>query len=74
MESDNFDLGADHGTGFEDGDVPMKVTGGSYRQFNRWMNRELAKLACRWEHLAAPAARNAFRRSRQARRDKPIPR
>ena len=39
-----------------------------YTSFNRWMDQELTRLVARWQHLAAPNARQtrSFRRGRRA--------
>jgi hypothetical protein len=42
---------------------PAKAVISTYRDFQRWMDRELAKLVARWIHAAAPCAspRSRFR-------------
>jgi hypothetical protein len=40
----------------EQADVPVKVDARSYRQFTRWLDRELDRLVARWAHQAVPNA------------------
>ena len=45
---------------FDAGDLPVKVAVGSYHEFERRIDRELAQLVACWAHAAAPnALRNA---------------
>lgn len=37
-------------------DVPVQVDARSYRQFTRWLDRELDRLVARWAHRAVPNA------------------
>ena len=56
MDSDAFHLGSGSSLGFEEADVPVKVRRGNFRQFSRWMDRQLGELVARWAHAAAPCA------------------
>ncbi len=40
----------------EPNDVPVKVAIGSFRQFQRWIDKELGQLVAQWSHAAAPIA------------------
>jgi len=42
-------------------ETPMGAGARPYRRFERWMDRELARLVARWIHTAAP---NSLRPSR----------
>ena len=46
----------------EDQPTPVVCKAQSYARFNCWLNGELAKLERRWQHTAAPAARNPLSR------------
>jgi len=35
-------------------EMPLKVTGRSYRRFSRWLDAGLERLVARWAHTAAP--------------------
>jgi hypothetical protein len=37
-------------------DVPVKVAIGSFRDFQRWIDKELDRLVAQWAHAAAPIA------------------
>ncbi len=41
---------------FEYADVPPGVRPRSFRKFNRWMDKQLARLVTRWADRASPAA------------------
>lgn len=41
---------------FDEADIPPGVPPRSFRKFNRWMDKQLARLVSRWADQAAPAA------------------
>lgn len=55
---------------FDDADLPPGVRPRSFRKFNRWMDKQLARLVRRWADHAAPAA---LRGGAMLRRFKPRP-
>jgi len=61
MKSEKSHRCLDRCEGVDPADVPLRVSAHSYREFSRWMDRELAKLVARWAHTAAPNASRAAR-------------
>lgn len=70
MKSEKYNRCLDRREADDPIDVPVRVATRSYREFSRWMDRELAKLVARWAHTAAPNAA----RSPRFRFRKPKPR
>jgi len=56
MKSEKFNHCLDDWDAHDPIEVPVRVPARSYREFSRWMDRELAKLVARWAHTAAPNA------------------
>jgi hypothetical protein len=56
MKSDHFHLSLRR-RACDDTEPPILVAGEAYREFTRWLDRELDTLVARWDHAAAPSAR-----------------
>lgn len=71
MDHKKHDIAQSVGYVLGDGPVPIRLSRDSLRQFDQWMDQQLAALVAKWAHAAAPNAsrpRPTFRRRRLRRR------
>lgn len=60
MRKQDFDRDRDRNEAEEP--APVVCTAQSFARFSRWLEGELAKLERRWQHAAAPSARQTLPR------------